>query len=107
MVCRTPRPKHDLVRIVRRPDGQLVVDAGGRLSGRGAYLCTNPDCWATAARKGAIEHALKVPATPELRELIAAGPPGAATTNEPLRAAIGSLDTRHTTDPEGGARGQE
>ena len=107
MVCRTPRPKHDLVRIVRRPDGPLVVDGTGRLSGRGAYLCTGAECWAVAARKGPIEHVLKVPSSPELRELLAAGPTGPAPTTEPLRAAPGSPDTRHPTNSEGGARGQK
>ena len=38
VACRTTRPKRELVRVVRAPDGSVAVDATGRAPGRGAYL---------------------------------------------------------------------
>jgi len=108
VACRTARHKRELVRVVRRPDGTLVLDPTGRAAGRGAYLCADTACWELAARRGALEHALKVTLPPHLRDTIAAGPSGfaAATTDSP-RAAGGPPPTDTHTNPEGGARGQE
>lgn len=36
------RDKKDLLRVVRTPEGQLVLDATGKKSGRGAYVCRTP-----------------------------------------------------------------
>jgi len=40
--------KRDLVRLVRTPEGQLVVDKTGKQNGRGAYLCRQRSCWEAA-----------------------------------------------------------
>lgn len=39
VVCRTKRPKGELLRVARSPDGTVVLDAAGRAPGRGAYVC--------------------------------------------------------------------
>jgi predicted RNA-binding protein YlxR (DUF448 family) len=52
---------------VRTPGGEVLLDAGGRLPGRGAYLCADGSCWATALKKRSIERALGVELSPELR----------------------------------------
>jgi len=57
--CRQIRPKRELVRIVRTPDNTTEIDETGKRSGRGAYLCRNPQCWQDALTKGRLEHALK------------------------------------------------
>lgn len=57
--CRSVRAKRDLVRIVRTPDGQVVVDASGKRNGRGAYLCRQRSCWDAGLKRGAVERALK------------------------------------------------
>lgn len=59
VACRTIRAKRDLVRIVRTPEGQVVVDATGKKNGRGAYLCRQRPCWTLGLQRGAIERALK------------------------------------------------
>ena len=89
MACRAVREKRDLLRVVRTPDGRVVLDRTGRLAGRGAYLCDDPACRAAAMKKGALTRALAVPVPDALRaELLG--------TAAPL-----------TTIDEGGARGQE
>ena len=50
--CRRAREQHDLLRIARTPDG-VRFDPDGRLPGRGAYLCPDPNCIAAARRRGA------------------------------------------------------
>ncbi len=87
MACRTTRPKRELVRIVRTPDGQVVVDATGRVAGRGAYLCADGSCRADKRTKGALERALGIGLPPGLLEEL--GREGRVMT------------------AEGGARGQE
>ncbi len=67
VACRTARDKRDLVRVVRMPSGEVVLDPSGRLAGRGAYLCADGSCWAMAVKKSAIERALSVALPPELR----------------------------------------
>jgi predicted RNA-binding protein YlxR (DUF448 family) len=60
VACRTERSKRDLVRLVRDEGGSVTVDATGKLNGRGAYLCRDPECWTLAQRRRALERALKV-----------------------------------------------
>ncbi len=50
--CRQARPKRELVRIVRTPEGGVQVDETGKRSGRGAYVCRNRACWSQALGPG-------------------------------------------------------
>ena len=58
--CREVRNKNELVRIVRTPKGEVIVDAKGRANGRGAYICSNAECLRKADRTKALERAVKV-----------------------------------------------
>lgn len=64
--CRTVRPKRDLVRIVRTPEGEVLLDSTGKRSGRGAYVCPDESCVEQAFRKKQLERALEVTITPEV-----------------------------------------
>ncbi len=44
IVCRQEFNKKDLIRVVKNKDGLFLLDNLGKLDGRGAYLCKNPDC---------------------------------------------------------------
>ena len=57
--CREMRPKKELIRIVRTPDGEVRLDATGKASGRGAYLCPDTQCLARAQKARALERALE------------------------------------------------
>jgi uncharacterized protein len=65
IACRDTKPKRSLVRVVLVPEQGLVVDATGKLNGRGAYLCRQRSCWDQALRRGALARALKARLTPE------------------------------------------
>lgn len=55
IVCHETKPKRELLRVVRTPDGHVVMDATGKKSGRGAYLCARRSCWETAMKKKRLE----------------------------------------------------
>ena len=55
--CREHRPKRELVRVVRTPEGTVSLDFSGKANGRGAYLCRRPECLQKAVRARALERA--------------------------------------------------
>ena len=42
--CNEHKPKIELIRILRTPEGEITLDLTGKKSGRGAYICKNPAC---------------------------------------------------------------
>ena len=46
--------------MVRTPEGAVNLDFGGKMNGRGAYLCPNPECLKKAIRSKALERSLEV-----------------------------------------------
>ena len=44
MVCRTRKPKGELIRIVKNKSGEKSLDKTGKLDGRGAYICKDKAC---------------------------------------------------------------
>lgn len=59
VACRVMQPKKDLVRIVRTPQDEVILDDSGKKNGRGAYLCKNPACLMKAQKSKALERALQ------------------------------------------------
>ena len=57
--CRQVHPKRELIRIVRTPADTVEIDETGKRSGRGAYLCRDPQCWQDALDRARLEYALK------------------------------------------------
>jgi uncharacterized protein len=53
--------KAELVRVVRRPSGEMEIDPTGRAPGRGAYVHRADACVREATRRGSLAHALKAP----------------------------------------------
>lgn len=64
--CSAQRAKRELVRVVRTPQGEVALDATGKLAGRGAYLCPNAACLAKARKAKRLEHAFGVEIPPEI-----------------------------------------
>lgn len=52
--------KRELVRVVKCPDGEICLDLTGKKSGRGAYVCKNPECLKKAQKKRALDRSLGV-----------------------------------------------
>ena len=62
--CREAKPKKELIRVVRSPEGEISLDFRGKANGRGAYVCPNPACLKKAIKQKALERALET-AIPE------------------------------------------
>ncbi len=70
--CKKTRGKKELIRIVRTPDLQVKIDATGKLSGRGAYLCRDLECLDLALAGKKLQRALHVDLPPEVVESLKA-----------------------------------
>ena len=55
--CREMKPKRELIRVVRSPEGEISLDFKGKAPGRGAYICTAPACLKQAIKAKALERA--------------------------------------------------
>lgn len=77
VACREMKPKKELIRVVRTPEGEIVADETGRKNGRGAYLCRSEACLNKAlkirALDRALEQSLSEAAVDALRQVIAGG----------------------------------
>lgn len=57
--CREMKSKKELLRILRTPEGQFMIDTTGKKNGRGAYLCRNAECFEAAARAKGLERSFQ------------------------------------------------
>ncbi len=58
--CREMRPKKELIRVVKTAEGEIKLDATGKLNGRGAYICRNKECLMKARRSNALSRAFQI-----------------------------------------------
>ena len=70
--CREMKPKRELIRVVRSPEGEISLDFRGKKPGRGAYVCPSPACLAKARKSKALERAFSTPIPPEVYEALEA-----------------------------------
>ena len=66
MGCRERKAKRELIRVVRCTDGQVQLDFSGKLNGRGAYICQNPECLKKAQKSKSLDRSLEVPIPEEV-----------------------------------------
>ena len=64
--CREMKPKAELIRAIRTPEGEILLDATGKKNGRGAYLCRCEACIQKAAKSNALARAFGVSVPKEL-----------------------------------------
>ena len=57
--CQEMKNKKELLRVVRTPTGEVVLDATGKKAGRGAYVCHNQQCLDRSFKEKKLERALK------------------------------------------------
>ncbi len=67
--CGSRRDKIELLRIVNNQD-EIKIDPGGKLPGRGAYLCPNLQCLEKAHKKNSLSRALKKKISDDIYESI-------------------------------------
>ncbi len=64
--CREMKPKKELIRVVRAPDGSVSMDPVGKKPGRGAYVCRSAACLQRAIKQRQLERQLEVQLTEDV-----------------------------------------
>lgn len=70
--CRVMADKKSLLRVVKTPEGEIVLDATGKRSGRGAYVCHSGECLKKARKSRALERAFETAIPPEVYDALEA-----------------------------------
>jgi len=73
MVCKQKKPKEELIRLVRIPEGKIELDPTGKKLGRGAYLCKESECIKKAIKTKRLERTLKRPVSQDIIYLLNQG----------------------------------
>ena len=60
MGCRERKAKREMIRVVRSPEGNVSLDFGGKMNGRGAYICPSMECLKKAIRSRSLDRSLEV-----------------------------------------------
>ncbi len=68
--CGEMKPKKELLRIIRTPENEIVLDLTGKKNGRGAYLCRDMQCFLKARKTKVLERSLEVPVPEQLYEAL-------------------------------------
>ena len=71
MGCRERKAKRDMIRVVRTTEGSVMLDFSGKLNGRGAYVCPDPECLKKAQKSKALERCLETPIPQEVYDRLA------------------------------------
>ena len=58
--CGEQKPKKELVRVVKTPNGEILLDLTGKASGRGAYICNNAECLKKARKSKRIDRTFEM-----------------------------------------------
>lgn len=66
--CREMKPKKELIRVVKSPQGEIGLDFRGKAPGRGAYLCPDGACLKKAIKSKALERAFETAIPAEIYE---------------------------------------
>lgn len=58
--CHEKKEKRELIRIVKTPEGDIVLDRTGKKNGRGAYLCDSRECFEKARKTHALNRSFHI-----------------------------------------------
>ena len=58
--CGEMKEKKSLIRVLKTPEDEILLDTTGRANGRGAYICKNAECLKKAVKNRGLERSLKV-----------------------------------------------
>ena len=71
--CQEMKTKKELLRIVRTPEGEIVLDPTGKKAGRGANMCRSEPCLTKAFKEKRLERALKQQISADVYNALRAG----------------------------------
>ncbi len=64
--CGEMKPKKELIRVVKSPEGEISIDLTGKKSGRGAYICHSKECFLKARKSRRIEKSFETAISDEV-----------------------------------------
>ena len=64
--CGEMKPKKELIRVVKSPEGEISIDLTGKKSGRGAYICHSKDCLVKAQKSKRLEKSFSTQISQEI-----------------------------------------
>jgi predicted RNA-binding protein YlxR (DUF448 family) len=70
VACQEMKPKKELIRVVKTPSDEMLIDLSGKKAGRGAYLCGKQSCFKLAKKSKALDRALKHTVSPEIYDAL-------------------------------------
>ena len=70
--CREMKPKKEMTRVVRDPDGTVSIDFRGKAPGRGAYICPSTECLRKALKSKALDRSLAVEIPQDIKDALIA-----------------------------------
>ncbi|MBQ6020496.1 MAG: YlxR family protein [Clostridia bacterium] len=68
--CGENKPKRELIRVVRTPEGSVELDLTGKKNGRGAYICRSAECLKKAEKAKRFDRAFETSVPPEVYEAL-------------------------------------
>ncbi len=68
--CNEMKPKKELIRIVRTPENEIMVDLRGKANGRGAYICRDAECLKKAVKAKRLERTFATEISDEIYETL-------------------------------------
>ena len=60
--------KKEMIRVIKTPEDEILIDKTGKKNGRGAYICNSPECFRKAVKNRGLERSLKVSIPQEVYE---------------------------------------
>ena len=68
--CGEMKDKKSLLRVIKTPEGAILLDTTGKKNGRGAYVCASGECLKKAMKSKGLERSLKCAVPTEVYEAI-------------------------------------
>ena len=66
--CGEMKNKREMIRVIKTPEGEILLDATGRKNGRGAYLCPSGECLKKAVKNKGLDRSFKMAIPKEIYE---------------------------------------
>lgn len=66
--CGEMKTKKEMIRVLKTPEDDIVIDTTGKKNGRGAYICCKLSCYQKAIKTKGLERSLKTSIPKELIE---------------------------------------
>ena len=68
--CGEMKSKREMMRVIKTPEDEILLDATGRKNGRGAYLCPAMECLKKAVKSKGLERSFKMAIPPEVYQAL-------------------------------------